>query len=148
MSFRVLGIAAAAILTSVAAADFVFFMINPQDISDAILIEGTVDTRNSAQMLTVRHQKYGELILPRNQCTWFKAEDPTKKRATQLKTAAKSKDNELLWKLAKESIRRGSAGNYFRAAEIIGDADPNHEEVARARRLAALIDREIPESED
>jgi hypothetical protein len=148
MSFRVLGIITAGLLASVAAADFVFFLLDPSEASSALLIEGVVDTRNSAQMLTLRHQKYGELILPRNQCKWFKAEDPAKKRSNALKAAVKMNDNTLLWKLAKESIRRGSAGNYFRAAEIIGETDPDHEEAARARRLAAMIDASIPESED
>jgi hypothetical protein len=147
MSFRLLGIITAAFLGSVAAADFVIFMLSPSK-GLGVLLEGEVDTRNNAQLLTLRHKKYGEIILPRDQCKWFKAEDPRKKQAAALKAAAKTKDVDTLWRLAKDSIRRGNAGNYFRAAEIILEFDQEHKEAERANRLAALIDAEIPESKE
>ena len=131
----------------VASADFVLFRFSPSS-KMGVVLEGNVDTSNNARLLTLRHEKYGEVILPRDQCKIYKAPDTRKKFKAQLKTAHKEENVEQLWKLAKESIRRGTAGNYFKAAEIIGDLDPDHNESARARRLAALIDAEIPESKD
>jgi hypothetical protein len=147
MPYRALGVLAAVLLTTVAAADFVFFMLSGDD-GLGVLLEGDVNTQNNAQLLTLRHKKYGEVILPRDQSKWYKAADPKKKLIGDLKAALKKEDVSELWRLAKDSIRRGSAGNYFKAAEYIAELDPNHKEAERARRLAALIDVEIPESKE
>jgi len=149
MRYRILAVAAATAVVGVASADFVLFITGESNGRIAyVMFEGQVDTKNSAEFLTVRHKKYGDVILPRSDCKWFKAEDPRKKQAAALKAAAKKEDVDQLWKLAKDAIRHGSPGNYFKAAEIIGTLDPDHKEAARARRLAAIIDTEIPESED
>ena len=147
MSLRFLSIFAALALVGAARSDFVMFMIG-ESARSAVFFEGEVDTRNNAQLLTLRHKKYGEVILPRDRCLWYKAEDPRKKQQNALRAASKAKDVDELWRLAKDSIRHGSSGNYFKAAEIIGEIDPSHKEAARARHLATLIDAEIPESSD
>jgi hypothetical protein len=145
MRVRILVVTAAAIGAGVAGADFVCYFLSSSS-GKFVLLEGEVDTRNNAKLFTLRHKKYGEVILPREECKWYKAPDITKKRKSAIQSAAKKKDYEELWRLAKDSIRHGNAGNYFAAARIIAEQDPDHKEAARALRLAAIIDTEIPES--
>jgi hypothetical protein len=133
-------------------ADFVLFsgikFISESGKKIPAIIEGKINTNTGSAMLLVNHPAYGSFYLPKNECKVLKSENLVDKHRAELKKAAKQGELETLWNLARESVQYGIPANYFRAAELVLEKNPNHEEAKRAIRLMNEIDRELPESKD
>jgi hypothetical protein len=111
-----------------------------------LIVEGAVDTSNNAKTLTLKHQRYGEFILGRDECIVLKSDFPRKKIPGQLQTAIKSQEADAVWEVAKQCIRFGATKEFFQAVSAIGELDPNHAPSRHCRKLTELINAEIPES--